>query len=90
MRLNSKGQVTVPAELRRQFGRREGDEADVADSCVLLDVATADPQWAEWSGKALERALVGAHAAVRSYRLLTRDTTRYRTYFPRLRLIAPD
>jgi predicted nucleic acid-binding protein len=32
---------------------------------------------------------VGAHAAVREYRLLTRDVSRYRTYFPTVDLIAP-
>lgn len=32
---------------------------------------------------------IGAHAAVRSYRLLTRDARRYETYFPKVELIAP-
>jgi len=33
---------------------------------------------------------IGAHAAVAGYRLLTRDAARYRSYFPKLSVIAPN
>lgn len=32
---------------------------------------------------------IGAHAEVENLQLLTRDPTRYRTYFPNVRLICP-
>ncbi|MFZ1680855.1 MAG: type II toxin-antitoxin system VapC family toxin [Rhizobiaceae bacterium] len=130
----------------------------LVDTNVLLDIATADPQWSQWSLRGVEAAslsgpllinpviyaelsvrydriealeafvqgaalemtelpraalflaakaflryraaggrktnvlpdfFVGAHASILDVPLLTRDVGRYRTYFPRIRLIAP-
>ncbi|WP_456415756.1 type II toxin-antitoxin system VapC family toxin [Thiolapillus sp.] len=33
---------------------------------------------------------IGAHASVSRFDLITRDTSKYQTYFPRIRLIHPD
>lgn len=130
----------------------------LVDSCVLLDLFTDDPKWANWSesilGKYSQRntmfinsiiyteisigfnsieevesvveeigtkvleipreALflagkvflnyrrnkgtksstlpdfyIGAHATVSGFELITRDTARYKTYFPNVKLICP-
>ena len=46
------------------------------------------------SGGVRERTLpdflIGAHAMTSGHRLLTRDSARYRSYFPELDIIAPD
>ncbi len=130
----------------------------LVDSNVILDVATDDPAWGDWSSKVLARSAdeailvinplvyaevsigferieeledvlpvsmfrrdvlpyeaaflagkcflayrkrggarisplpdfyIGAHAAVAGFRLLTRDASRYQTYFPKIELISP-
>ena len=43
MRLNSKGQVTIPAELRRSHGFVEGDDVLVVDDGGTLRIVHADP-----------------------------------------------
>lgn len=43
MRLNSKGQVTIPAPLRHRFGFAEGDEVDVVADGNALRIVHATP-----------------------------------------------
>jgi predicted nucleic acid-binding protein len=129
-----------------------------ADSCILLDLFTDDPHWADWSEKILEKYsqtnslfinsivytevsigfnrieeleeaiiqlgikvleiprealfltgktflkyrrnkgtknsplpdfFIGAHASVSSFELITRDLSKFKTYFPKVKLIHP-
>jgi predicted nucleic acid-binding protein len=61
------------------------EAAFLAGKCFL-----AYKQRGGTKGSTLPDFLIGAHAAVAGYRLLTRDAARYRTYFPRLSLVTPD
>ena len=130
----------------------------LVDSCVLLDLFTGDPNWADWSENILEQYsqtntlyinsiiytevsigftnieeveqaifeldikvlempretlffagkvflnyrknkvtktsalpdfFIGAHAAVSKLELITKDLSKYKTYFPQIRLIHP-
>jgi AbrB family looped-hinge helix DNA binding protein len=57
MKLNSKGQVTIPADLRHRLGLHEGDEVDVVeDGTALRIVRTAG---AETRGRRLVGAMRG-------------------------------
>jgi AbrB family looped-hinge helix DNA binding protein len=42
MRLNSKGQVTIPADVRHRHGLREGDEVDVVEDGNALRIVPVD------------------------------------------------
>lgn len=42
MRLNGKGQVTIPADLRAQHGLRPGDEVEVVDDDGVLRIVRVD------------------------------------------------
>jgi predicted nucleic acid-binding protein len=89
---------------RRQFGSRESRELDAALPADLFEREPIPYEAAFLAGKAylayrrrggtrrslLPDFFIGAHAAVSSYQLLTRDSSRYRAYFPKLPLIAPD
>ena len=42
MRLNSKGQVTIPAAIRERHGLHEGDEVDVIEDGGTLRIVRVD------------------------------------------------
>ena len=43
MKLNSKGQITIPAELRHRHGFHEGDEVDVVEDGNTLRIRHLTP-----------------------------------------------
>jgi AbrB family looped-hinge helix DNA binding protein len=55
MVLNSKGQVTIPAQLRAKHGLREGDEVEVVEVGGVLQIVRAEG--AQSRGQRLVRRL---------------------------------
>ena len=78
-RLTSKGQLTIPVEIRRRYGLDTGDEVEfVAEEKgaylvplkrrKLLDLAGALPATKPWPGMARARAVAGRKRGAELYR----------------------
>lgn len=57
MKLNSKGQVTIPAELRRKHHLHEGDEVEVVEDGTALRIVRVEGS--ETRGQRLVREMSG-------------------------------
>ena len=78
-------------DLERHFPVSEYERRPLPWSAAML-VATAFVQYRRRGGARtapLPDFYIGAHAATENLTLLTRDPGRYRTYFPKVRLVAP-
>jgi len=75
----------VLAEFRFERLALPWDAAFLAGKAFRLYRRRGGRRWAP-----LPDFFIGAHAAVAGIVLLTRDPRRFRDYFPRLKLIAPD
>jgi predicted nucleic acid-binding protein len=91
----------VYAETSVRYERIEDLDAMLADA--MIDIAPTPRPALFLAGKAFRQYraaggvrtgvlpdfFIGAHASIEGWPLLTRDARRYRTYFPKLALIAP-
>jgi AbrB family looped-hinge helix DNA binding protein len=62
MRLNSKGQVTIPAELRRKYHLHEGDEVEVVEEDGALRItrlAQSETRSRRWARQTRGSATTG-------------------------------
>lgn len=85
--------VRAPAmEIVDDFVQGLGVEVRSASRAALFLAAKAFSDYRRRGGLrtgVLPEFFIGAHAAIVGAPLLTRDPRRYRTYFPKLELIAP-
>lgn len=69
MRLNSKGQVTIPAVLRAKHGLHEGDEVDVVEEGGALRIVRVRDS--ETRGQRLVRHMRGRGSAAETASMST-------------------
>jgi AbrB family looped-hinge helix DNA binding protein len=69
MRLNSKGQVTIPASLRAKHGLHEGDELEVVDDNGTLRIVRVEG--AASRGERLVRHMRGRGTAADTHGMTT-------------------
>ena len=91
----------IYAELAVRYGRIEDLDAFVSEAgliqapiprAALFLAGKAFTHYRRAGGSrtgVLPDFMIGAHAAVQNLPILTRDTARYRTYFPTVELIIP-
>jgi predicted nucleic acid-binding protein len=91
----------IYSELSMAFARIEELEAVIEDATLTVEAIPREALFL--AGKAFLRYrrsrgtkrsvlpdfYIGAHAAVRQWPILTRDTSRYKTYYPTVSLISP-
>jgi predicted nucleic acid-binding protein len=94
--------VVIAAEVAHEFTSRERYRSVFTSALwTLEDIPFEAALLAGWAHreyrsrggrreKTLPDFLIGAHAAVRGHRVLTRDPSGYRSYFPAVELLAPD
>lgn len=71
MKLNSKGQVTIPAELRVRYNLHEGDEVDVIEEGGALRIVRVSE--ADTRGQRLVRHMRGRGSAQEVRGMSTED-----------------
>ena len=94
--------AVIYAELAAYASSREALEAEIAAAGLVMREFPRDAMFLAGRAHAAYRRrggvragvladfLVGAHAAVLELPLLTRDVTRFRAYFPTVRLVSPE